>query len=334
MALPLIASIVMGFAPMLLFAWWVYWLDRYEKEPKVLLTAVFLWGAFIATLGALVFGGILEEALMSLTGDVTITNIAGSSVFAPIIEESLKGAAVLLVFLIFRQEFDSILDGIVYAGIVALGFAATENVLYFYNLGYSSGGWEGFWSLVFLRVVVFGWGHPFYTAFTGIGLALARLNKSLFVKIVAPLAGLTLAMLAHSFHNTAVPLLSGMGGGIGLLIGMLLDWSGWFFMFLVILYAINREQNYIKAHLVEEVRLGTLTPPQYYVAISAWRQMGARMNALFAGRLRRTARFYQLCAELAHKKEQSHHLGDEQGNGKLITQLRAEMTELSKLVSV
>ena len=46
---------------------------------------------------------------------------------APIIEESLKGLAVLLVFLLFRKEFDSILDGIVYAAITALGFAATEN---------------------------------------------------------------------------------------------------------------------------------------------------------------------------------------------------------------
>jgi hypothetical protein len=40
---------------------------------------------------------------------------------------------VLAVFLFFRNEFDSLLDGIVYGGITALGFAATENVLYLFG---------------------------------------------------------------------------------------------------------------------------------------------------------------------------------------------------------
>ena len=113
----------------------------------------------------------------------------------------LIGLAVLLVFLFFRTEFDSILDGIVYAGVVALGFAATENTIYIWR-GYNAGGWQGLFQLVFIRVILVGWQHPVYTAFTGIGLAFARMNRSVLVKFFAPIIGFSLAMLTHSLHNT------------------------------------------------------------------------------------------------------------------------------------
>ena len=50
---------------------------------------------------------------------------------APWIEEAAKGAAVLLVLLFRRREFDGVVDGIVLAGLSGVGFAFTENVLYF-----------------------------------------------------------------------------------------------------------------------------------------------------------------------------------------------------------
>ena len=49
------------------------------------------------------------------------------------------------------------LDGIVYAAITAMVFAATENVLYIYRNGYLENGWIGFWALVFIRVMLVGW---------------------------------------------------------------------------------------------------------------------------------------------------------------------------------
>ena len=70
-----------------------------------------------------------------ITGSEAISEFATGSLVARPVEESFKGMAVLLVYLIVRREFDSILDGIIYAGIVALGFAATENSYYIYNFG-------------------------------------------------------------------------------------------------------------------------------------------------------------------------------------------------------
>ena len=147
----LFLSLFFGFIPMLLFAGILYWLDRYEKEPRLLLAAAFVWGALISAGVAFVVNTVLGMGVYAVTGSAMLTELATGSLVAPPVEESLKGLAVLLIFLIFRSEFDSVLDGIVYAGITALGFAATENAYYIYNYGYLEGGYEGLLWLVFVR---------------------------------------------------------------------------------------------------------------------------------------------------------------------------------------
>jgi hypothetical protein len=43
-----LVSVFFGFFPTFIFAIFIYWLDRYEKEPKILLGAVYSWGAIVA----------------------------------------------------------------------------------------------------------------------------------------------------------------------------------------------------------------------------------------------------------------------------------------------
>ncbi len=314
---------------MALFAWFLYWLDRYEKEPKLLLSAVFLWGAVVSAGVAFVVNTLLGIGVYLITGSEVATELATGSLVAPPVEETLKGLAVLLVFWLARREFDSVLDGMVYAGITALGFAATENTYYIYNYGYLEGGLEGLFALAFVRVILVGWQHPFYTAFIGIGLATARLSRNLWIKVLAPLTGWVLAVMAHSFHNTLASFLSGLSG---LAIGAFFDWSGWFLMFLVALWAIRRVQRRIQTYLREEVEVGLISPAQYRVACSARAQGMARLRAIFAGRYRATRRFYQLCSELAHKKFQLERFGDEGGNRRIIEKTRAQLADLSPQV--
>jgi len=323
--MPLLVSIFFGFVPMFLFAGFINWLDRYEKEPKILLGAAFLWGVLIAGGGAYIINTVLGLGVYIVTGSEGATDFATASIIAPIVEESLKGLAVLVVFLLFRREFDSILDGIIYAGITALGFAAIENVLYIYNYGYQESGWAGLWQLVFIRVILVGWQHPFYTAFTGIGLAIARLNRNIFVKIIAVLGGFATAVFAHAFHNTLGSLI---GGIEGLAVGTFVDWIGWFFMLLFIIWMVVNERNILKRQLQEEVNSGLISPAQYRTALS-FVQSGARMNALTSGSYLATSRFYQVCGELAHKKEQYTKLGEERGNSATIEKLRGELTQLA-----
>jgi RsiW-degrading membrane proteinase PrsW (M82 family) len=323
--MPLLVSIFFGFVPMFLFAGFINWLDRYEKEPKALLGAAFMWGVLIAGGGAYIINTVLGLGVYIVTGSEGATDFATASIIAPLVEESLKGLAVLVVFFLFRKEFDSVLDGIIYAGIAALGFAAIENVLYIYNYGYQESGWSGLWQLVFIRVILVGWQHPFYTAFTGIGLAIARMNRNIFIKIIAVLGGFAMAVFTHAFHNT----FGGLIGGIeGLAIGTFVDWVGWFFMLVFIVWLIASERNILKRNLQEEVNSGLISPAQYRTAMSV-AQTGARFNALTSGNYFATSRFYQALGELAHKKEQFVKLGDERGNRATIEKLRSELTQLA-----
>jgi RsiW-degrading membrane proteinase PrsW (M82 family) len=324
----LIVSLLLGFLPTLFFAYIVYWLDRYEKEPRLLLGGAFIWGTVIAAGAAFVVNTVLGVGIYVLTGSELATNLTTGSIIAPIVEESLKGLAVLVVFIIFYKEFDSILDGIIYAAVTALGFAATENSYYIFVHGFQKEGWSGLFVLAFIRIILVGWQHPFYTAFIGIGLAIARLNRKIWVRTAAPVAGWFLAVSAHSLHNTIASFSKGISG---LAFGTIIDWTGWFFMFLLILWMINREKQRIILYLREETTLGIISGPQYKTACSDFRQSLARVKSLFSHRYRQTSRFYQVCGELSHKKHQLATLGDERGNTKAIDHLRAEMALLAPL---
>jgi len=320
-----LGALFFGFVPMFLFAAFVNWLDRFEKEPKLLLGAAFLWGMVIAAGGAFILNTAFGIGIYALTGSEGAAEFGTTSIVAPIIEEGLKGLAVLIVFLMFRSEFDSVLDGIVYAAIAAMGFAAVENTLYIYRNGYLENSWQGFWTLVVIRVMLVGWMHPFFTSFTGIGLAIARMSRNTLVKIIAVPAGYAVAVTAHAFHNT----FSGLIGGFrGFIAGTFVDYIGYALMLVFIIWMIIYERNILKRNLREEVATGLISQKQYNSATSFF-QTNARLAALTSGTFRATSRFYQVCGELAHKKEQLAKVGEEGGNTRIITQLRAELVQLA-----
>ncbi len=317
-----LVSLFFGFVPMFLYSAFVYWVDRYEKEPKALLGAAFFWGVVIAAGGAFIINTMFGMGIYIFTNSEAAADFGTTSIVAPFVEEILKGLAVGIVFLMFRKEFDSVLDGIIYGGIVGLGFAATENTLYIYRNGYLEGGWGGLFLLVFIRVFVVGWMHAFFTAFTGIGFAIARLNKNILIKIAAPFIGLGIAISIHAFHNTFGGLIGGLGG---LALGSLLDWFGWAIMLGFIIWLIGYERGIVKRQLVEEMNSGLISPAQYQKALSPWTLTTTSLSG------RATSRFYHLCGELAHKKEQLKRLGDESGNTARIEALRKELATLAPL---
>jgi RsiW-degrading membrane proteinase PrsW (M82 family) len=324
MSMAFLVAVVFAFVPAFLMAVFIYWLDRYEKEPLILLGAAFFWGAVIAAGGAFIINTVFGIGIYALTGSGDIADQTTASVVAPFVEEGLKGLAVLIVFLAFRAEFDSVLDGIIYAGITALGFAATENVLYIYEHGFLEGGWDGLWKLVFIRDLVVAWQHPFFTAFTGIGLAVARLNKNVLAKLIAAPMGYASAVFAHAFHNSFADLIGGMEGFAA---GTVLDWFGWFVMAVFILFMIGRERGLLKRQLRDEVTSGVISSAQYIRALSPFTMSTAFLTGGAAA-----SRFYRACGELAHKKEQLLNLGDEGGNTARVQSLRAELTKLAPQV--
>ncbi|WEH41007.1 PrsW family glutamic-type intramembrane protease [Streptomyces sp. AM 2-1-1] len=184
------------------------WLDRVEPAPWRNLLFSFAWGSCAAALVAIIANSFATHWIAVATADPTGADTLGATVVAPIVEESAKGAAVLMIFLFRRREFSGIVDGIVVAGFTATGFAFTENILY---LGNAFGedrqlGTVGIASLTvgtfFVRIVLSPFAHPVFTVLTGIGFGFAATGRRRRVRrVVLPLLGLVLAMSMHALWN-------------------------------------------------------------------------------------------------------------------------------------
>lgn len=322
----LLSSVLISFACALFFAAGIYWLDRYEKEPRILLGVIFTWGSVFAAGVAYAANTLLTEGLYTVSGSAVYANLISTRLLAPVLEESLKGLAVLGVFIFFYDEFDSLVDGIVYASVVALGFAATENAFYLYTRGFVLNGWPGLLSLTVTRIVLVGWQHPFYTAFIGIGLAVARLSSRRSLRFGAVLLGWIGSVAMHMLHNSISGLLLALGG---LTLSTLFDWSGWLLMFVFVLWALSEEGSIVRAQLREEVSLGIISLAQYHTACSTWRRDTARLTARAVGTFALTDRFYQVCSEIALKKQEFVTLDEHHGEALIIEQLRTELARLA-----
>ena len=187
------------------------WLDRYEPEPRSLLLMALAWGAFVATIAAILIGGI-GGMFVGFTEETSL------AVVAPVTEEASKGLFLLLLLWWRRAEFDGVLDGIVYAGMVGIGFAFTENILYLaaaYNGsdGMGPGGVAGITTTFVIRGLFSPFAHPLFTTFIGIGIGIAVSTRIPAVRFLAPLMGFVMAVLAHGLWNGST--IYGVNGFIG-----------------------------------------------------------------------------------------------------------------------
>jgi protease PrsW len=177
------------------------WLDRYEPEPRHLLLAGLLWGGFVATAAAILIQGV-GGLVAGFSEDASL------AVVAPVTEELSKGAFLVLLLWWRRAELDGVLDGIVYAGMVGIGFAFTENILYLaaaYNGtdGTGPGGTEALTATFVVRCLFSPFAHPLFTTFIGIGVGVAVASRSKAVRFLAPLLGYLVAVVTHGIWNGA-----------------------------------------------------------------------------------------------------------------------------------
>jgi RsiW-degrading membrane proteinase PrsW (M82 family) len=322
----ILLSILAGLIPMVIYALALVFFDRYEKEPPLLMIGVFLWGAIVAAGASLILNTIFGISLFAVTGDEALAMGGMAVISAPLIEETVKGLAVVGVVLFFRHEFDSLLDGVIYGSLVGFGFAATENINYIFT-GFAEAGLGGLIFLTIIRAIVIAFIHPTFTSLTGVGLAVGRLSHGA-LRYIAPALGYFGAIAAHAFHN----LLASLGSPLLCLAGSVLDWLGFLAMFIFILVLVWREGKIVRDHLREEVALGTLSEQQLAAAGSVTGQMAAHLSALSSGRGGRTSKFYDLCGELAFKKYQLARMGPgrERNAQAAIEKLRGEVAALSK----
>lgn len=296
-------------------------LDRYEKEPAGLLALAFTWGALPSVIASIVLELALGGLIGSVTAHPTLANALDDGLLVPLVEESVKGVALLGFLVLFRREFDDVLDGIVYGGMIGFGFAFTETVFYIAGGVLENGLGNGV-AILFLRTVIFGANHAFFTGVTGAAIGAARLAQGGLRRVVLPCAGWLLAVAFHGVHNLGVAdstLLASLG------VSIVSDWLGILLLLAIVALVWRKERGWLAQELAEEVRLGLLSEREYATLTGAavrqralaaiWRGYGRQ--AYNVARQRQT-----LFTELAFKKHQLRSLGDEGGNSAEIQRLR------------
>jgi protease PrsW len=203
----IITSALMAIIPVLIIVPTFLWLDRYEAEPAGYIVFAFLWGALVAVVGAFFLNTFGLKMLVEARWTDPLET--GAVYLAPVTEETLKGLGILLIYLFRRREFDGIIDGIVYAGLIGAGFAFSENILYL-GQAYNEYGGEGLTSTFLVRGLMGPFGHPLFTSLTGIGIGIAVSARRPAVRVVSILTGWICAMLLHGLWNLSA--LAGMDG--------------------------------------------------------------------------------------------------------------------------
>ena len=274
----------------------VLWIDRYEAEPFWMLATAFLWGALVATFFAFLLNTTGGQVVKALAGEAA-GNTFAIVISAPIVEETGKAAILFLFYFLKKDEFDGVIDGIVYAALVALGFAMTENILYY---GKSAlGGGAQLTVTIILRGAMAPFSHPLFTSMTGIGLGLARQSNKLAVKLITPVIGLLMAIFMHSIWNGSAAI---GGGAVFLLTYILVMVPAFIVLLIVIGIALYREGQVVRQFLLCDLERGHLTPEEYRRLGSVFGRMGSSFSALSQHGVkgwRTRRRFHQTVSELA-----------------------------------
>jgi RsiW-degrading membrane proteinase PrsW (M82 family) len=250
------------------------WLDRVEPEPTSSRVHAVLWGGTVAVFGA----AVCNETVAAAT-----STTAAAVVSAPVVEEALKALGVL--WAVRRGEVDGVTDGIVFAGWVALGFAAVEDVLYFAEAG------ELFVSVFVLRAILTPFAHPLFTFWAGlaIGHAVSRGRPAW----PAALWGYALSVGLHALWNGSLALAApdpetGEGGSPVLVLGIVAPLFVVLFVSVVVALARMRraEQRRFVAQWPFLVRHYGLTTAEQALFVDWKHMLAARRRLPRAGRRR------------------------------------------------
>jgi RsiW-degrading membrane proteinase PrsW (M82 family) len=284
--------------------WVVRRLDRNEKEPWRLVLVAFAWGAIVATTmviwGESVWSAIAQRALVPGPG------LDASAAFsAGLLEEVAKGVAVVLLFLVMRNEFDDVVDGIVYGAAIGLGFNFMESIAYMTNLYaiFSPEGVGGFaagFQWYARQVLGLFFGHATYTALIGAGVGIARQLPSRRHKVIAIASGFLIAIAAHFSWDAWLAFFPIESSALGLVEIHLrtLIMTGPFTAAVIalLLSGISYEGRALADQFRKEAaeNAGAILPAEVSILVSPWHRLTQRMRALSTGGLKAYFRLARL----------------------------------------
>lgn len=206
--------ILFAIAPVATIILYIYIKDKYEKEPKRLLFFNFLLGAIVSiiitTLIYFVFNIILP-----LPDKFSIVQQFIKAFFVVGVTEEFSKYIIVRYYAQPNPAFNEPFDGIVYAVMVSMGFAATENISYVLDGGYQT---------ALIRAFTAVPAHATFAILMGYYMGKAKFSKN---RIGLNLTGLLLAILFHGSYDffLFIDFVPGIwiGAFISLLVGILLS---------------------------------------------------------------------------------------------------------------
>jgi protease PrsW len=311
--IPFLLGFIAATIPVPLYVMLVLWIDRYEAEPLWMLATAFLWGALVAAFFSFLLNTTAGVIVALLADNAETGEVFSTVISAPIVEETAKALILMVFFIWWRDEFDGVIDGIVYAALVGLGFAMTENVMYYGKAAMESG--KMLTATFVIRGALAPFSHPLFTGLTGIGLGLARQSRNVAVRIIAPFAGLLMAVFLHWLWNASATF--GGGGGF-LVIYVIVMVPAFAIMLIVILVALSREGKVVREFLLSDLERGFFTREEYDQLGSVFRRIGGSFDAFSRGGMRswrNRRKLHQLASELAfHRSRVSRGLHSSKHN--------------------
>jgi RsiW-degrading membrane proteinase PrsW (M82 family) len=287
--------------------------DRFEREPLFLRLGAFFWGALIAIPATVFIEQSIQDRRLSIIG--LHPNIVASAFFyginAGITEETTKGLGLLLLFLVLRDEFDNVTDGIVYGALIGAGFAMVENFSYFATNP------QSVVLLVIERIVLSWLVHSTFTACFGAALGSIRHASALWQRILVPFAGYMAAVGLHSlfdfanlFINMQVVAYHTSARVVTYsLLAVAANYILPFIVQIVLLYCLIKslahESEIIREFLAEEVRDGIVTVDEYVLLQHTFVRARVERHVLFNSGVRQWRRvkaLYQAEIDLAFRK--------------------------------
>ena len=281
-------------------------LDRNEQEPWRLVMVAVAWGAIVST-SLVVWAETIWDYAATRTlvpGPALNVSIAYS---AGIWEEVAKGLAVLLLYLVMRQEFDDVVDGIVYGAAVGLGFNFMESVTYMTHV-YAIFSVQGAGQAVFAaasqwysrQVLGLFLGHTTYTALVGAGIGLARQLPRRRDRVLSILSGFLAAIAAHFAWDAWVayfPISSSPFALVEMHLRVFLMQGPFTSIVLVLLaMGLQIEGNALERQLSAEAATGqgAVRSEEVPVLVRPWQRFRARARAFSQGGLAAYRRLHRL----------------------------------------
>ncbi len=309
------------------------WADRWRPQRILVWYVVLGWGAAVATFISINVNTWAAQQL-AVAGNGDPATSARAAVFvAPFVEEAAKATVLFLIAILARYRLTSQVSLITLAGLSGVGFAFTENIIYYAraivysaeNIGVGDAS-AAVGELVWLRGFWTSFGHPLFTMMVGIGVAVALRTRSKVVRVLAPLAGFGAAALLHMVFNSQATLNSGDG----------LVWIYWLVAVPLVLGAVFyvirqvlRQGRLIAVRLGDYVQVGWLptSDPEVFSRqrLRGWAVMVAATRgwAVFIA----TVRLERVLTELAYLRDgQVRGIYDEAANVRarhLVEQARA-----------